>query len=118
MNNLVITSVLLGLLITASPSIWPLYPGFLAYLRGQGEMERSKYFLGLFVLARVVTMMLTLGGLIVLLTIPVGGVLVYVLPLANSLIFLLGILLLLNYNPFKALPQIQFPVLRPYLCKE
>jgi cytochrome c-type biogenesis protein len=56
--------------------------------------------------------MLALGGLINLLTVPVGSVLVYLLPLADLLIFLLGILLLLNRNPFKALPQIQIPALR------
>ena len=112
MDNLAITSLLLGLLTTTSPCILPLYPGFLAYLSGQNEMGRQKYFLGLFVLAGVLTMMLTLGGLIALLAIPVGSVLVYILPLADLLIFLLGILLLLNRNPFKTLPQIQLPALR------
>lgn len=112
MDNLAITSLLLGLLTTTSPCILPLYPGFLAYLSGQNEMGRQKYFLGLFVLAGVLAMMLTLGGLIALLAIPVGSVLVYILPLADLLIFLLGILLLLNRNPFKTLPQIQLPALR------
>ena len=112
MDNLAITSLLLGLLTTTSPCILPLYPGFLAYLSGQNEMGWQKYFLGLFVLAGVLTMMLTLGGLIALLAIPVGSVLVYILPLADLLIFLLGILLLLNRNPFKTLPQIQLPALR------
>ncbi len=47
--------------------------------------------------------------------VPVGSVLVYLLPLADLLILLLGILLLLDLNPFKTLPQIQLPVLRhPY----
>ena len=78
-------------------------------------MGRQKYFLGLFVLAGVLTMMLALGGLIALLAIPVGSVLVYLLPVADLLIFLLGILLLLNFNSFKTLPQIQLPVFRhPY----
>jgi cytochrome c-type biogenesis protein len=59
--------------------------------------------------------MVTLGGVIALLAVPVGSVLVYLLPLADLLILLLGILLLLNLNPFKTLPQIQLPVLRhPY----
>ena len=57
-------------------------------------------------------MMLALGGVIALLAVPVGSVLVYLLPLADLLIFLLGILLILNFNPFKTLPQIQLPVLR------
>ena len=112
MDNIAVTSVFLGLLTTTSPCILPLYRGFLAYLGGQNEMSRQKYFLGLFVLAGVLTMMIALGGVIALLAIPVGSVLVYVLPLADMLILLLGILLLLNYNPFKTLPQIQLPALR------
>jgi len=112
MINLAGTSLLLGLLTTTSPCILPLYPGFLAYLSGQNEMGKQKYFLGLFVLAGVLTMMLALGGLIALLAVPIGSILVYILPLADLLIFMLGILLLLNQNPFKKLPQIQLPVLR------
>ncbi len=115
MNNLAITSLLLGLLTTTSPCILPLYPGFLAYLSSQQEMGKQKYFLGLFVLAGVLTMMIALGGLIALLAVPVGSILMYLIPLANLLIFILGILLLLNINPFKTLPQIQLPALRhPY----
>jgi cytochrome c-type biogenesis protein len=89
----------------------PLYPGFLAYLSSQSEMGRQKYFLGLFVLAGVLTMMLALGGMIALMAVPVGSVLVYLIPLANFLILILAVLLLLDINPFKTLPQIQLPVL-------
>ncbi|MBC7877188.1 MAG: hypothetical protein H7Y59_08475 [Anaerolineales bacterium] len=114
MNNLAVTSLLLGLLTTTSPCILPLYPGFLAYLSGQNEIAvgRQRYFLGLFVLSGVLTMMLVLGALIALLAVPIGSILVYIIPLANLLIFILGILLLLNRNPFKSLPQIQMPALR------
>jgi cytochrome c-type biogenesis protein len=115
MDKIAITSLLLGLLTTTSPCILPLYPAFLAYLSNQSEAGRPKYFLGLFVLAGVLTMMLALGGLIALLAVPVGSVLLYLIPLASLLILLLGILLLLNRNPFKRLPQPQGPVLRnPY----
>jgi cytochrome c-type biogenesis protein len=116
MNNVAITSFFLGLLTTTSPCILPLYPGFLAYLSGQNEMGRKTYFLGLFVLAGVLSMMLTLGGLINLLALPVGRVLVYLLPLADLLILILGTLLLIDRNPFKALPQIQMPAFQhPYM---
>ena len=115
MDNVAVTSLLLGFLTTTSPCILPLYPGFLAYLSGQSEMGQQKYFLGLFVLAGVLTMMLALGGFIALMAIPIGSVLVYLLPLADTLILILGILLLLNRNPFKTLPQVQLPLLRhPY----
>lgn len=111
MNNVAITSLLLGLLTTTSPCILPLYPGFLAYLSSQNEIGIQKYFLGLFVLAGVLTMMLALGGLIAQLAVPVGSVLLYIIPLADLLILILGILLLLNINPFKTVPQIQLPAL-------
>lgn len=112
MFNLAWTSILLGLLATTSPCILPLYPGFLAYLSGQADLGRKKYFLGLFVLGGVLTMMVGLGGIIALLAVPVGRVLVYVLPLADLLILILGVLLLFDKNPFKQLPQIQLPALR------
>jgi cytochrome c-type biogenesis protein len=113
-DNIAITSLLLGLLTTTSPCILPLYPGYLAYLSTQNELEagRRKYFLGFFVLFGTLTMMLALGGSIALLAVPVGSVLVFIVPLVNLLIFILGVLLLLNRNPFKALPQIQMPALR------
>jgi cytochrome c-type biogenesis protein len=57
-------------------------------------------------------MMLALGALIALLAVPIGSVLVYVVPIADLLILLLGIMLLLDRNPFKTLPQIQLPALR------
>ena len=116
--EIAITSFFLGLLATTSPCVLPLYPGFLAYLSGQTEIEkgRQRYFLGLFVLAGVLTMMLALGGLIALLAVPTGNVLAIIIPLADLLILLLGVLLLLDHNPFKTLPQIQVPVLRhPFL---
>jgi cytochrome c-type biogenesis protein len=112
MNNLSITSLFLGLLTTTSPCILPLYPGFLAYMSSQSEMGKKKYFLGLFVLAGVLTMMLALGGVIALLAVSVGSVLVYLIPLSDLLILILGILLVLDHNPFKTLPQIQLPVLK------
>jgi cytochrome c-type biogenesis protein len=115
MDNLAVPSLLLGLLTTTSPCILPLYPGFLAYLGNQNETGRQKYFLGLFVLAGVLTMMIALGGMIALLAVPIGSVLLYIVPLADVLILFLGILLLLDRNPLSTLPQIQLPVLRhPY----
>ena len=114
MQSIALTSLQLGLLATTSPCVLPLYPGFLAYLSGLDEIGagRQRYFLGLFVLAGVLTMMLALGGVIALLAIPVGNMLAYIIPLADLLILLLGILLLLDRNPFKTLPQIQVPLLR------
>jgi cytochrome c-type biogenesis protein len=109
--NIVVPSFLLGLLASTSPCVLPLYPGFLSYLSGQNEMGRQRYFLGLFVLAGVLSMMLALGSLIALLAVPIGRVLVYIIPLADLLILFMGILLLTNHNPFKTLPQTQITAL-------
>jgi len=113
-----LTSITLGLLSTASPCILPLYPGFLAYLSGRQETIRSRrgrYSLGFFVLGGVLVMMLILGLLIATLSVSIGAALSLAIPLADLVIVLLGVALLLNYNPFKRLPQIQIPLLRnPY----
>lgn len=114
-----LTSFTLGLLATTSPCVFPLYPGFLAYLSGGQEKlanSRGRYFLGFFVLAGVLVMMLLLGALIALLSVSVGEALALALPLADLVIIVLGILLILNINPFKQLPQVKVPVLsHPFL---
>jgi cytochrome c-type biogenesis protein len=108
----IITSVSLGLLATTSPCVLPLYPGYLAYLTGGGASGRKRYFLGFFVLLGVMVMMLVLGLVIALLSISVGRALSIIIPVSDLLIISLGVLLLLDLNPFKALPQIQIPVLK------
>ena len=114
----IFTSVSLGLLSAASPCILPLYPGFLAYLSGAQQAtgnRRGRYTLGFFVLAGVLTMMLALGLVIALISVSVGQALAVAIPVADLLIIILGVLLLLNFNPFKRLPQIQVPILsNPY----
>jgi cytochrome c-type biogenesis protein len=114
MDNVAITSLLLGLLSTTSPCVLPLYPGFLAYLSGQSETGSTKlrYFLGLFVLAGVLSMMIALGGLIAWLSVSIGRVLAIIIPIADAVILLFGVMLLFDRNPFKSLPQIQVPILR------
>jgi cytochrome c-type biogenesis protein len=110
----IFTSFSLGLLATTSPCVLPLYPGFLAYLAGSQEgliQSKSRYFLGFFVLGGVLVMMLALGLLIALLSISIGRALSFIIPLADLLIIAFGVLLLLNINPFKRLPQIQAPLI-------
>jgi cytochrome c-type biogenesis protein len=118
MPSSIVTSMSLGLLSATSPCILPLYPGFLAYLSGvQGATggSRGRYFLGFFVLGGVLTMMLALGLFIALISVSVGQALAVAIPLADLLIISLGVMLLLNVNPFKRLPQIRVPVLsNPY----
>jgi cytochrome c-type biogenesis protein len=109
-----ITSLSIGLLATTSPCVLPLYPGFLAYLSGGRESlakRKGRYFLGFFVLAGVLTMMLALGLLIALLSVSIGRVLAFVVPAADLIILTLGVLLIFNINLFKQLPQVQVPLL-------
>jgi cytochrome c-type biogenesis protein len=110
----IFTSLSLGLLASTSPCILPLYPGYLAYLSGVHAQSggKGRYFLGFFVLVGVLTMMLALGLVIALLSLSVGRALSVVIPIADLLIVILGILLLLDKNPFKALPQIRVPALQ------
>ena len=110
----IITSLTIGLLATTSPCVLPLYPGFLAYISGGQDGLQGKpgrYFLGFFVLAGVLSMMLVLGGIIALLSVSVGKALSIVIPIADLIIILFGVLLMLNINPFKKLPQVQMPLL-------
>ncbi len=112
------TSIGIGLLASFSPCVLPLYPGYLAYLSGfqENSNDNRRYFLGFFVLAGVLVMMLLLGLVIALLSVSVGRALSIIIPAANALLIILGILLLLDLNPFKAISQIKIPAFRnPFL---
>jgi len=105
----------LGLAATSSPCVLPLYPGFLAYLGASADQlqgRRGTGWLGLFVLAGVLTTMIALGLLIAGLRTAVGRVVAVVTPLAGLLIILLGVLLLFDKNVFARIPQIRIPALR------
>jgi cytochrome c-type biogenesis protein len=113
----ILASIGIGLLATTSPCIFPLYPGYLAYLSAnqapddrEGKRGRTAL-LGVFVLLGVLVMMLLMGLVISLLSVSISRVLSFVVPLADLVLIALGILLLFNFNPFKQLPQIQVPVL-------
>lgn len=98
----------IGLAATLSPCALPLYPGFLAYLAARGERladKRVAPWLGVFVLAGVLTTMLALGALIAGLSLAVGQVLVFVTPVAFVVVIGFGIALLAGANPFARLPQ-------------
>jgi cytochrome c-type biogenesis protein len=112
--DIALTYLGFGLLATASPCVLPLYPGFLAYLGGQtGERHGpTRYLLGFFVLGGVLTAMVVLGAVIAALSMPIARMLAVVIPLAIVAIFALGVLLILDRNPFYRMPQIGVPLLR------
>lgn len=112
--DVALTSFSFGLLATASPCVLPLYPGFLAYLSGQAgdRLGRQRFFLGFFVLAGVLTAMLALGALITALSMSIARLLSIAIPAAIAAMLVLGVLLLLDRNPFYRLPQVRVPLLR------
>ncbi len=108
----------LGLLATLSPCVLPLYPGFLVYLANRDcEGSVSARYLGFLVLAGVLAMMLTLGGLFAVLSAVMGELAALVAPLGNGIVIVMGFALMLNVNPFAHLPQFMVATPRhgPYL---
>jgi len=113
----VITTFGLGLASAASPCLLPLYPAFLAYLTstaggagGGAAARRISAFLGLAVLAGLITSMVLIGLLAVAVAVPTSAVLGYAVPLIDMLLIVLGLLLLAGINPFLRLPVVSAPV--------
>lgn len=101
------TGFTIGLLATLSPCALPLYPGFLAYLaarREDGVPSGAARWLGLVVLAGVLTTMLVIGALMAALAVSTSSVLRIVTPLADIVVIALGVALLLGLDPFAKLP--------------
>ena len=111
----ILTSFSIGILASASPCVLPLYPGFLAFVsNGQTELQGQKirYFSGFFVLLGVLSMMLILGGVIAWMSVSIGSALAWLIPLATLGLIGLGVMLILNINPFKRLPQLSSPIFK------
>jgi cytochrome c-type biogenesis protein len=108
----------LGLASAASPCLLPLYPSFLAYLTANTaalEGRKASGFLGLIILAGVLTTMLAVAFILVAVSVPIGSVLVYLVPLVDGILVVLGVLLLIGRNPFEKLPGASVPlVANPY----
>lgn len=109
----------LGVGATITPCILPLYPAFLAYLTGATTVSiGAEGAAGLtvrrlpplaaaaLVWGGVVLGMAAIGAILAALTLTLGSVLRYLLPLADAILVLLGVLLLLGRNPFARLPQV------------
>ena len=104
-----------GLLNMVNPCMLPLYPAFLAYLlglqnpSGTSENRRSVRWLGIVVLAGILTTMLIIGSMLGMLHIAVGKALAVLLPLMYGIIIMMGILLILQRNPLARLPAVRAP---------
>lgn len=103
------TGLVVGLFATASPCALPLYPGFLAYLaarRGDAGAAPVARWLGLAVLAGVLTTMLVIGALMAALAVSTSSLLRIITPLADLVVIGLGMVLLLGRDPFARLPML------------
>ena len=105
-----------GLAAAASPCLLPLYPAFLAYLTGAsgaeagtGKARRISGFLGLAVLAGLITSMLIIGLIVVALSAPIGQLLGFAIPAIDALLIALGVMLLAGINPFMKVPSVRVP---------
>lgn len=93
----------------------PLYPGLVAFLAGSSEgtqTQRSGRWLGLLVLAGILTMMLFVGFLLFTFNQSFGAVLPIFLPIIYGVVLVLGVLMLLGFNPFAKLGTTSIPLLR------
>jgi cytochrome c-type biogenesis protein len=118
MNELVNGFLLGNAAILTNACLLPLYPGLIAFLAGDasaGRSNRASGWLGVMVLAGVLTMMTLIGLLLFLLNWGFGDVLPLVLPVVYGLVIVLGVLMLLGRNPFARLQTAQAPLLKnPY----
>ncbi len=105
--------------ILTNACLLPLYPGLIAFLAGKAQDERSRRAtagLGVLVLAGVLTMMVVVGLVLYLLQQSFGDALSVLLPLIYGVVIILGVLMLLDKNPFARFSAGQAPLLRnPYL---
>lgn len=116
-----------GLAATVTPCILPLYPAFLAYLTGQvpggvaaplsgsgsavlttaaSSRRLPPIAAAALVLAGVLTGMVGIGLVFALISASLTRFIGVVLPLADGLLVVLGLLLVLGRNPFARLPQL------------
>ncbi len=103
------TAFWIGLLAATSPCVLPLYPGYLAYLSGQPRTTPGlvRRLLGPAVLAGVLTMMLAIGAIVTVFSLAIGRALTVLVPIAISVILIMGLAMLAGWNPFKRLPGIR-----------
>lgn len=97
----------------------PLYPGLIAFLAGNAQSQRSPgatKWLGLVVLAGVLSLMLALGALLYGLQQSFSAILPFLLPAIYGVVLVLGGAMVLGYNPFNRMATAQTPALRnPYV---
>jgi cytochrome c-type biogenesis protein len=103
------TAFMLGIFSTLNPCVLPLFPGFLVFLSRIQEDSGTRvkrYLPGVFILAGVMASMLILGLIIFLLSVSIGKALAWIIPFADALLIILGLLMLFDVNPFMRVSSI------------
>lgn len=101
--------------ILSNVCLLPLYPALFVMLAnqvGDGRRRRSAHWLGVFVLAGIVTFMMTIGFILYHVRRSVADVLDWLLPGLYATVFVLGVALVLGRNPSTQIATTQSPVLR------
>ncbi len=119
MSELLQAFILGNAAILTNVCILPLYPGLIAFMVGNGGDERGRQarnWLGLLVLAGVLTLMMGVGWLLYVLQASFGALLPVLLPILYGVVIVMGGLMVSGRNPFQSLSTAQAPTLRnPYL---
>ena len=99
--------------ILSNACLLPLYPGLLAFLAGNVQSKRgTSIWLGVLVLAGVLSMMLLIGLVLYLLQQSFGSLLMILLPLVYAVVIIMGLLLMMGRSPFARFSMVQAPVLK------
>lgn len=115
MNQLIQAFLLGNGAILTNVCVLPLYPSLIAYMTANAtnpQMARVGRWLGVFVLAGVLTLMLVVGALLYWAQQSFGAIFPVLLPTIYGVVILLGLLMLFGYNPFGRMATVQTPVLR------
>jgi cytochrome c-type biogenesis protein len=110
-------AVAAGIGATITPCVLPLYPAFIAYVTAPqvvgaggvpvpGPSRPSPVAAAVMVWLGVVVGMVLIGAALATLSVGLGSVLRVIVPLADIVLIVLGLLLLAGRNPFARLPQL------------
>ena len=115
-----VSSFVLGFASAASPCLLPLYPAFLAFLVGRhegGASPRAPALYGLLVVLGVVSSLIVVGAAVLALSISLGSLLTYIVPLTTIVLVILGLVMLAGINPFARVASVRMPVVRQPLAQ-
>lgn len=110
-----LSSFVLGFASAASPCLLPLYPAFLGLLVGRqstGRAVRSPALYGLVVVLGVVSALILVGAAVITLSVSLGSLLTFLVPITTIVLVVLGLSMLAGRNPFARMATVRMPVIR------